>query len=279
MRARFLIGSVGLLIGVFILTLICAGCGSTPSNTPANSVANSVEKVVEVATHSQTVSINSPDSVILVGTFFEAEKPNTPALLLLHQWQSDRHSWDDFAKEMQKEGFNVLTIDGRGFGESTKRTDGTTVSAERSDAAVKGMLGDVGAAFDFLSKQKNVDPNRIGIVGASYGSSLALIYAADNPKVAAIALLSPGTNYFGNLQTEPAMVKYGSRPAFLAAAEDDPDSSKDTAKLGEVAAEPRRAVVVSVSKGGHGTALLSVDGVRKPLKTFFEERLGLQPPK
>ena len=26
------------------------------------------------------------------------------------------------------------------------------------------MLGDVGAAFDFLSKQKNVDPKRVGIM-------------------------------------------------------------------------------------------------------------------
>jgi pimeloyl-ACP methyl ester carboxylesterase len=279
MRVRFLLELIGILAGVFTLALISASCGSTAPNTATNSLANNLEKVVEVASHSKTVSINSPDGVVLVGTFFESEKPNTPALLLLHQWQSDRHSWDSFAKEMQNDGFNVLAVDGRGFGESTKRADGTVVSAERTDDAVKGMLGDVGAAFDFLSKQKNVDPNRIGIVGASYGSSLALIYAADNPKVAAVVLLSPGTNYFGNLQTEPAMAKYGSRPAFLAAAEDDPDSAKAVMILGEVAAEPRRALVVSVPKGGHGTALLDVDGVRKPLKTFCDERLGLQPPK
>ncbi len=30
------------------------------------------------------------------------------------------------------------------------------------------MLGDVRAALDFLTKQKNVDPDRIAIVGASY---------------------------------------------------------------------------------------------------------------
>src|SRR5205085_3046220 len=112
----------------------------------------------------------------------------------------------------------VLAIDGRGFGESTAKTDGKTVTAGRTDTDVKTMLGDVGAAFDFLAKQKNVNPNRIGVVGASYGSSLALIYAADNPKVAAVALLSPGLNYFGNMQTEPAIKKYGDRPLELIAA-------------------------------------------------------------
>jgi hypothetical protein len=38
-------------------------------------------------------------------------------------------------------------------------------------------------------------------------------------------------------------------------------------------------MAVSVDKGGHGTALLKVDGVRKPLETFCKERLGLQPQK
>ena len=267
------------LLFLSLLALLIGSCSSGASNSPANSVTNKVEKVLDTGPAGQTVSINSPDGVVLVGTYYEAEKPGTPAILLVHQWQSDRHSWDDFAKEMQRDGFNVLAIDGRGFGESTKKTDGSSVAAGRSDDDVKGMLGDVDAAFNFLSKQKNVDPKRVGIIGASYGSSLAIIYAADHPNVAAVALMSPGTNYFGNMQTEPAVAKYGDRPLFMTAAEDDPDSFNSVTKLNESTGEPRRAVVVTVPKGGHGTALLSVDGVRKPLKTFCEERLGGIPPK
>ena len=263
----------------FLGALLLVGCGGSAPNTTANKVANNVEKAIDTATRSQNVSINSPDGVVLVGTYYEGEKANTPAILLLHQWQSDRHSWDDFAKEMQRDGFNVLSIDGRGFGESVKKTDGTAVAAGRSDDDVKAMLGDVGAAFDFLSKQKNVDPKRVGIIGASYGSSLAIIYAADHPNVAAVALMSPGTNYFGNMPTEPAVAKYGARPLFMTAAEDDPDSFNSVTKLNDATGEPRRAVVVTVPKGGHGTALLGVDGVRRPLKTFCEERLGGIAPK
>jgi pimeloyl-ACP methyl ester carboxylesterase len=258
------------------LVLLIGSCSGTAPNSSSNSIVNKVEKAIGSGPAAQTVSINSPDGVVLVGSFFGADKPNSPALLLLHQWESDRHSWDDFAKQLQGDGFVVLAIDGRGFGESTNKTDGTTISAGRTDADVKAMLGDLGAAFEFLAKQTNVDPNRVGIVGASYGSSLALIYAVDHPNVAAIALLSPGLNYFGNMQTEPAMTNYKNRPAFLAAAKDDPDSFNAVTRLSELTGEPNRVMAVSVDKGGHGTALLKVDGVRKPLEDFLKQRFGLQ---
>ena len=265
---------------VVFLTLLFAfaiSCGGGAQNT--NSIANVVQKAVGASPLPQEVKISSADGVVLVATLFESERANSPGLLLLHQWQNDRHSWDDFAKDLQSDGFNVLTIDGRGFGDSTKRSDGTAVAANRSDADVKAMLGDVDAALSFLSKQSRVDPNRLGIIGASYGSSLALIYAADHPNVATVALLSPGTNYFGNMQTEPAIIKYGARPLFMASAEDDPDSNKSVVQLAALTSEPNRAVVVSVPKGGHGTALLKVDDVRKPLETFCKERLGIEPQK
>jgi dienelactone hydrolase len=258
-----------------LLSLLIGSCGGDASSS-SNSVANKVEKAIETGTSTQTVSINSPDGVVLVGTFLTANKPNSPALLLLHQWESDRHSWDDFARRLQDDGFNVLAIDGRGFGESIKRADGTSVAEGRTEADVKAMLGDVGASFDFLSRQKDVDPDRVGIIGASYGSSLALMFAAENPKVAAVALLSPGLNYFGNMQTEPAITNYRSRPVFLAAAKDDPESFNAVTRLKVLTSEPDRAMAVSVVKGGHGTALLKVDGVRKPLETFCKERLGIQ---
>lgn len=221
-----------------------------------------------------TVTIDSPDGVKLVGTFFEAAKPNAPALLLLHQWQSDRHSFDDFAKQMQSKGFAVLSVDGRGFGESTKKADGTIVTAGRTDADVKGMLGDVGAAFDFLAKQKNVDPSRIGIVGASYGSSLALIFSADKPAVKTVVLLSPGLNYFGNMQTEPAVKKYGQRGLLLVAADDDTESAESVRKL-QADAGSGKCEIKIYEKGGHGTALFrSQPGLEDLLETFLAKSLG-----
>jgi len=221
-----------------------------------------------------TVMIVSPDGVNLVASFFDAGKPNSPALLLLHQWESDRHSYDDFAKRMQTKGFSVLAIDGRGFGESTKKTDGTTVTAGRTDADVKAMLGDVSAAFDFLSKQKNVDSAKIGIVGASYGSSLAIIYAADHPSVTAVALLSPGLNYFGNMPTSPAVTKYGKRQLYLIAGQEDKESFEAVKRLDPFDGNKVRYEQTIHPVAAHGTALLK-EGADGELDDFFSRHLNL----
>lgn len=259
--------------------IVISGCGGLSSkNTSNTSGGNQANANAPPSSPTvQTVTIDSADGVILVGTLFEAAKPNSPAVLLLHQWQSDRHSYDDFAKGMQARGFSVLSIDGRGFGESTKRANSSAVTAERTDEAVKAMLGDVGAAFEFLRKQKNVDPAKVGIVGASYGSSLALIYAADNPKVAAEALLSPGLNYFGNMKTEPAIRKYGDRPLLMVAAEDDPDSAGAVRSLA-TAGNNAKYIEKIYPRGGHGTGLFGLNeqpGLPETLESFFVDRFGL----
>jgi len=239
------------------------------NTAPANTAATGADPAGE-----QRVMINSPDGLKIVGTLFSADKPNSPAVLLLHQWQSDRHSYDDFAKQMQRKGFAVLSIDGRGFGESTRAADGMNVPPDRTDTAVKAMLGDVGVAFDFLLTQKNVDPARVAIVGASYGSSLALIYAADNPKVKAVVLLSPGLNYFGNMQTEPGVKKYGDRPLLLVAANDDTESADSVNKLKTAGANAKYEAKI-YDKGGHGTGLLTAGvGLEGQLAEFLIKTLA-----
>lgn len=260
---------------LFLSCLIFAGCnsGSDHSGQSQNAHSSTEDRS---ATNPQTVTIDSADGLKLVGSFYPAAKPNSPGVLLLHQWQSDRHSFDDFAKQMNAAGFAALSIDGRGFGESTKKADGSTVTAERTNDAVNAMLMDVAAAFDFLSKQQNVDPHRVGICGASYGSSLAIIYSAENPRVAAIALLSPGLDYFGNMQTEPAVKKYGRRPLFLVAAEDDPDSAEAVKTLGSLNVNYQQKIYPS---GGHGTALFSLSEkptLSESLRDFFANAMRVE---
>ena len=213
----------------------------------------------------------------IIGTFYESAKANSPAVLLLHQWMLNRQSYDEFARRLQGKGFGVLAIDGRGFGESVKTTDGKPFAlnpgAESLNAeTVKAMKTDVGSAFDFLAKQKNVDAARIAIVGASYGSSLAIIYAAENPKVKAVALLSPGLNYFNNLPTMPAVKSYGNRPLLLVAADDDKESADSVKKLKTASGENCETQIYP--KGGHGTELFDAKvGLEDLLEQFLTKSL------
>jgi dienelactone hydrolase len=241
----------------------------TVSNQP-NATNSNISTTSQIPAP-QTIKFESADKLEIIGTFYESPKANSPAVLLLHQWQSTRKSFDSFAEQLQAKGFGVLAIDGRGFGESVKTTDGKTVSPSRTDDAVKAMKIDVDNAFQFLANRKNVDAARVGIVGASYGSSLALIYAAENKQVKAVALLSPGINYFGNMPTEPAAKGFGDRPLLLVAAEDDKESAETVKKLRQFNEEYEMQIY---SKGGHGTNLFAAKvGLENLLEKFLEKNL------
>ena len=269
------------LILIGSLAASFSGCsGSASSNAVAvtpvsnNSTPQAETSVPPVSSSSgQRITFESADKVQIVGSFFPAMKPGSPAVLLLHQFASDRHAYDEFAKRLQAKGFGVLTIDGRGFGESVKTTEGKSVAVSRSDEAVRGMRADVAAAFEFLAKQQNVDSSRIGIVGASYGSSLAIIYAAENPKVKGVALLSPGINYFGNIPTEPAVKSFGNRALLMVAADDDSESADAVKKLKAVASNDRSETKI-YPKGGHGTGLFGAKvGLEDLLEQFLTKNL------
>ncbi len=269
---------LGEILIINLFASLAFGCQSnsavktdnSASTFQTNSAANTqTAKVSEP----QTVKFESADKVEIIGTFYESPKANSAAVLLLHQFGSNRKSYYEFAKQLQIKGFGVLAIDGRGFGESVKTTDGKKVAAERTDDEVKGMRADVSNAFDFLAKQKNVDAARIGIVGASYGSSLALIYGSENKQVKAVALLSPGLNYFGNMPTEPSIKNYGDRPILLVAADDDAESADSVKKLKASGANDKYEVKI-YPKGGHGTGIFGAKvGLEDLLEQFLTKSL------
>jgi predicted acyl esterase len=63
------------------------------------------------------VDLKAPDGTILKASYFAAAKPG-PGVLLLHQGNRTRHSWDDLAEQLAAAGINTLTLDMRGYGES-----------------------------------------------------------------------------------------------------------------------------------------------------------------
>ena len=266
-----------------LLILFAFGCqnqtvsnsiNQTNSTIPANNAndPSNSSSIVSELMGPQVVKFESAGKVEIVGTFYQSQVAEAPAVLLLHQFGDSRKSYEKFARDLQMKGFNILAIDGRGFGDSTKTTDGKTVTAERTADGVKAMKADVAGAFEFLAKQKNVDANRMGIAGASYGSSLAIIYAAENPKVKSVALLSPGLNYFDNLPTEPAVKIYGNRPLLLVAADDDKESADSVRKLKSASGE--NCEVQVYPKGGHGTGIFDAKvGLEDLLEQFFSKNL------
>jgi dienelactone hydrolase len=134
----------------------------------------------------QDVDIKSPDGVNLKATYYSPGRPG-PAMLLLHQCNMDRHAWDGLAADLAGNGFHVLTVDFRGFGESggSKSTDPDTRAAVRKRWPV-----DVDTAYDYLVSQKGVDKSRVAAGGASCGVTQASDLAPRHREISALVLLS-----------------------------------------------------------------------------------------
>src|SRR6266487_1338233 len=58
----------------------------------------------------RTVDLKTSDGVMLKATYFAAAKPG-PGVLLLHQSNRTRKSWEDIARQLAAIGINALTVD------------------------------------------------------------------------------------------------------------------------------------------------------------------------
>jgi uncharacterized protein len=80
----------------------------------------------------------------------------------------------DNARVLSEAGYVVLTFDYKGWGDS----DGP-----KSRLAPYSRVADVQAALTFLGAQPEVDANRLGIYGTSYGGATVVFVAAIDPRV------------------------------------------------------------------------------------------------
>src|SRR5207249_1775364 len=122
----------------------------------------------------------------------KAEAMRRPAVLLVGgSGPTDRDEltfgipiFGQLADAIADAGFIVLRYDKRGVGMSGGRDEAATL-ADYAD--------DVRAAIKLLSERKDVDPRRIAVVGHSEGGIVAMLAAAKDKRIAALALVAtPG---------------------------------------------------------------------------------------
>jgi formylglycine-generating enzyme required for sulfatase activity len=104
-----------------------------------------------------TVDLKSTDGTLLKATFFPAAKPG-PGVLLFHQSNRTRTSWDDVPRQLAAAGINTLTIDERGYGESSGKKDARELYHD----------ADLDSAFEYLVSQPGVQRDAIGAGGAGW---------------------------------------------------------------------------------------------------------------
>ena len=133
----------------------------------------------------------------------DTEKP-LPALIFVHGWESSKKGNVKRSEEISKNGFICLSIDLRGHGES----EGTLKQFSRQD-----HLEDIKSAYKYITELKEVDQNKIGIVGASYGGYLAAV-AVNYLKFDSLVLRVPALYFDDNFNVSTSKLINGDPKAF-----------------------------------------------------------------
>jgi ABC-2 type transport system ATP-binding protein len=149
------------------------------------------------AAEARDATVRSFDGTPIIVSFHPAQGlasgQRAPTVLMTHGWGGNRETDPDAASSeatgnvgagpMRRAGFNVLTWDSRGFGQS-----GGVVTVDHKDFEGR----DVQALIDWLAQQPEArldapgDP-RVGMQGASYAGGIELVSAAIEPRIDAIA--------------------------------------------------------------------------------------------
>ena len=213
------------------------------------------------------ITLKAPDGIVLKASYFSPGRPG-PALLLLPQCDYDRASWRAFAAAAAEEGFHVLTLDYRGYGES----EGQRSEKREEQAAVMAAKwpGDIDTAFDWLAGRPGVDRSRLAAAGASCGATQAAYLAQRRRAVRTIVLLSGGA--------APAVRDFlgvaGWLPVLGAASLDDGPVVPQMRALLAASAHPASRFV-EFAAGGHGTDMLAAQkGLAPLILAWLETNLG-----
>ena len=117
----------------------------------------------------------------IAGTLHEPARPGSGgAVILCHGMESNRHSEKliFLAEQLAQRGMHALRFDFRYVGESSGKFEDITYSGE---------VEDLRAAFELMGKSCG---GKIAIFGSSMGGTVALIFAAQEPAVAALATVA-----------------------------------------------------------------------------------------
>jgi len=195
------------------------------------------------------VSVTAGDGFALQGNYYSAEKGG-PGILLLHQCNADRRIYDQLATMLNVAGYNVLTIDWRGFGGS--RAGAFTDFRAQRQQIQELMPGDVDAALKFLSAQPTVINRALGVVGGSCGVNQAVQASRRHPEIRTLVLLSGGTD----AQGEAHIKSSATLPIFGAASEEDTDAAAAIKKVVGLSAH-RDSRVEMFKDAGHAASMFA----------------------
>ncbi|HZN70608.1 MAG TPA: CocE/NonD family hydrolase [Micromonosporaceae bacterium] len=186
---------------VSLLLAVAAPAATSSATTAATSSANittapaSAIAVTAAGTSTSTtgfsfLDIAVGDGVVLKANLIAPTSPGPhPALVFISSWGLNDAEYLAQAKSLAGTGYVVLSYTTRGF----------WGSGGRIETAGPPDIADLSKVIDWLVANTAADPRRIGAGGVSYGAGVALIGAAHDARIRAVAAMSGWTDLVESL--------------------------------------------------------------------------------
>ena len=167
-------GALAFSISVLVINSFACSGGLSVENRPAK----------------QPISFESSDGSLIAADLYKTGDDSAPGLLLVPPVGVMSDIWDSFARVAVSEGYMCLALNPRGA-----RLGPNYLQTPSADSALgESTFADMVVGIDVLI-ERGADPANIAVIGAGNAANLALRLALQQPRVAALVMLSPGKTY------------------------------------------------------------------------------------
>lgn len=170
----------------------------------------------------ESVKLITEDQKNISAAYFSPPSANAPGVILIPDTRCDGSAFGRIPSRINKAGFAVLVIDLR-YKKLIAQARGTAemIKLLQSQDLYAPVNYDVKSAYDFLTNQKDIDPERICLIGTSYGSRVAL-HSGVKYKVKALILVSlSGQEALPGKAVKELLDEYGDKPILFMTSEKD----------------------------------------------------------
>ncbi len=163
---------VAIAVIIVVLTIIWGWHASSLILTPPRYDLNA--KPSELNMSYEEITFSSTDGIKTNGFFIPGDKAKA-TVIVLHGYGTNKSDILSFAEMLHHHSYHVLVFDFRGHGETKGKC--TLGFNETKDLA---------GAINYLETRKDVNQNKIGVLGCSMGANVAIIGAAADPRIKAV---------------------------------------------------------------------------------------------
>jgi dipeptidyl aminopeptidase/acylaminoacyl peptidase len=203
-------------------------------------------------------SLSMPDGV--------KDGGKVPGVILLPTALADRTSYRNLERVLVSNNIAVLNLEWRGIGKSTGKNNYIDMTLSELIETPR----DVQEGHRFLASQEGIDPDRIGVLGAAFAAKLAMHAAKENPKLKALAMLTPVTWPWERVNDSETINSIG-RPVFLVTGDGFGELTKEFA---EIVAGDDRNTVLTYPGAIFGYLLFRIDrDLEQTITEWFRQQL------